>query len=452
MVWQLTLLILLQIKELTMNMRLPKFPLPIYVSNANEYLRKLVYEGAGKRYGLLSEEVQNRIETELKAIESKNVADYFLIMEDIYRVGRNRLGITFGPGRASAPGSIVNYSLGITQLDPLKHGLLFERFYNLNHKRLPDISTDCNEGGTKKIFEYLVEKYGKEHVSWIGTRYKDGSIRRDPCGIAISDVAISEIVPMTTIEDKEYGTVTVTNCETDYIEDTGIVKLDFLDFKIISFMDEVIAKVKENHGVNVDLSNIDIEDKETLDLYATRETGKTVLFNQDCLHRNLLYIGAPTFEDLTSLCALYLSSATESLLEFFKRQRGAYRGKDIEIVKDYNSGTYGMTIYQEQLMRLTQLIAGFTPEQSDDFRRTNGKRLVEKLDYYQALFYEGGTKNGYTKPQLRKLWNFWIKYGNVLFIKSHTVAYTLLAFQTAWLKAHFPEEYMEVVNQRDWQI
>ena len=139
-------------------------------------------------------------------------------------------------------------------------------------------------------------------------------------------------------------------------------------------------------------------------------------------------------------------------MEFFKRQRGAYRGKDIEIVKDYNSGTYGMTIYQEQLMRLTQLIAGFTPEQSDDFRRTNGKRLVEKLDYYQALFYEGGTKNGYTKPQLRKLWNFWIKYGNVLFIKSHTVAYTLLAFQTAWLKAHFPEEYMEVVNQRDWQI
>lgn len=142
-------------------MRLPKFPLPTGVSNANEYLRKLVYEGALKRYGQLSEEVQNRIETELKVIESKNVADYFLIMEDIYRVGRNRLGITFGPGRASAPGSIVNYSLGITLLDPLKHGLLFERFYNFNHKRLPDISTDCNEGGTKKYLNILLKNMGE---------------------------------------------------------------------------------------------------------------------------------------------------------------------------------------------------------------------------------------------------------------------------------------------------
>lgn len=497
-----------------------------------DYLKKITYEGAARRYGTpLDPEIENRIIFELHVMKTMGFPGYFLIVQDFIRAGRE-LGVSIGPGRGSAAGSVVAYCLGITQIDPLKYDLLFERFLNPDRISLPDIDVDFDDDGRETVLNYVTQRYGAPNVAHIityGTMAAKTSIKdvarvmkypvamanaltrmipahmpidpRDPnhekelkptvsncinylsdfqgemeknadvrdllhyadklegtvrntgvhaCGVIICRDDVTDWVPVSTAADKNGDRILVTQYEGSVIEDTGLIKMDFLGLKTLSIIRDAVANIKRSRGIDVDIDNIPIDDKKTYELYSRGATVGTFQFESPGMQRYLRELQPSVFEDLIAMNALYRPGPMEKIPDFIARKHGkepiVY---DIPEMEMYLKDTYGITVYQEQVMLLSRLLANFTRGQSDTLRKAMGKKLIEKMNELKGLFLEGGQKNGHSPEVLTKIWSEWEKFASYAFNKSHATCYSWVAFQTGYLKANYPAEYMAAVLSRN---
>lgn len=506
---------------------LPNFPLPEGFTNNDDYLRHLTYEGAKRRWGTLTEEQQERIDFELNTIKNMGFPGYFLIVQDFIAAGR-RLGVSVGPGRGSAAGSAVAYCLDITQIDPIKYDLLFERFLNPDRISLPDIDIDFDDDGRADVLKYVIEKYGAEKVARIITygtmaaklsikdvarvqklplqesdrltkliprhmpevngkelkptlkncyehipefqnelnspnplirdtlkyaKELEGNVRNTgvhACGVIIGRDDITDWVPVSTAYDKDGTKLLVTQYEGSVIEDTGLIKMDFLGLKTLSIIKEALANIKQTRGIDVDIDNVPIDDPKTYQLYCEGRTTGTFQFESAGMQKYLRELQPSTFEDLIAMNALYRPGPMDYIPDFIARKHGKSPIKyDIPIMEKYLKDTYGVTVYQEQVMLLSRLLADFTRGQSDTLRKAMGKKMIEKMNELKALFIEGGQKNGHDQKVLEKIWSDWEKFASYAFNKSHATCYSWVAFQTAYLKANYPAEYMAAVLSRN---
>lgn len=429
---------------------LPNYPLPEGYENANAYLEYLAFQGATKLYGSsIPEEVVGRLQFELDIIKEKNVADYFLIIEDMVRIAREGFNILVGPGRGSSAGSLICYCLGITKVDPLKHDLLFERFLSPERNVMPDIDIDCEQGSMDIIVDYLKERYGETNVSYILTYNHARDNERTfishgihACDVAMSKLPLSYYTPMAMVDGK-----VVTVYDGHIIEDAGPIKIDILDWDMLTQMHKIIDLIKQKKQISIDIDSIDTNDQSTLDAFANGETNGVTQFSSNSIKKILLSMKSPKFEDLCALNAMYRPGPMDFIPDYISRKNGDSAIKyQLPIMEKYLKQTHGVMVYQEQLMLLLRLIANFTRAESDDCRKAIGKRKKDKVDVFHTKFIDGGISNGYDKCVLEEVWNKMDKDGVYLFNKSHTVCYTFLAFQMMYLKVHFPDEFYMVIS------
>lgn len=497
-----------------------------------DYLEKLVWEGAHKRYGKdLTEEQTERIVFELHTIKTMGFPGYFLIVADYIRGAREELGVSVGPGRGSAAGSVVAYCLWITDVDPLKYDLLFERFLNPDRISLPDIDVDFDDAGRGRVLDWITHKYGYEKVAHIityGTMATKSAIsdvgrvekvplstvnhlkelipeRNFPdnikdengkspkvnlvncykyvpelhrivegeegeelqnmltyaaeledtnrqigihaCGVIIGARDITDIAPVCTIDDKESGgKVLVTQYDGHVVETVGLIKMDFLGLKNLTVIKNAIRLIKKNHGVDIDIDHIPIDDAETYQLYCDGNTVGTFQFESAGMQKYLRELQPHVFEDLIAMNALYRPGPMDYIPDFIDRKLGRKPVQyDIPCMEKYLKDTYGITVYQEQVMLLSRQLANFTRGQSDTLRKAMGKKQIEKMNELEVLFYKGGQANGHKQETLHKIWEDWKKFASYAFNKSHATCYSWVSYQTAYLKAHYPAEYMAAV-------
>ena len=490
-----------------------------------DYLAKLTYDGAKPLYGdPLSEEVKERLNFELHIMKTMGFPGYFLIVQDFIRAAREELGVSVGPGRGSAAGSAVAYCLGITQIDPIKYDLLFERFLNPDRISLPDIDTDFDDDGRGDVLRWVTEKYGAERVAHIITygtmatksaikdvarvqklplaeanhlvklvpdkipdmkKFKlgdainyvpelreaangpdplardtlkyaqklEGNVRNTgvhACGVIIGRYDISDVVPVSTAKDKETGEeMLVTQYEGSVIEETGLIKMDFLGLKTLSIIKEAIENVRQTTGQELDIAHISLEDPATYKLYCEGRTTGTFQFESAGMQKYLKELQPSKFEDLIAMNALYRPGPMDYIPSFIARKQGREEIKyDIPIMERYLKDTYGITVYQEQVMLLSRLLANFTRGESDALRKAMGKKLIDKMNHLKGKFMAGGQANGHKEETLNKIWADWEKFASYAFNKSHATCYSWVAYQTAFLKANFPSEYMAAVLSR----
>ena len=490
-----------------------------------DYLAELTMKGAEKRYGLpLSEEVTERLKFELYIMKTMGFPGYFLIVQDFIRAAREELDVWVGPGRGSAAGSAVAYCLGITQIDPIKYDLLFERFLNPDRISLPDIDIDFDDEGRGRVLDWVTKKYGKEKVAHIITygtmatkmvlkdvarvqklplsesdrlcklvpdritdpkdkdktlkinltnainavpelqqaENSDDPIMRDTikyarelegnvrgtgvhaCGTIICRDDITDWVPVSTATDKETGEkMLVTQYEGSVIEDTGLIKMDFLGLKNLSIMKDAVENIRRIKGIEIDIDNIPIDDKKTYDLYCEGRTLGTFQFESDGMQKYLRELKPSVFEDLIAMNALYRPGPMDYIPDFIDRKHGRKPIEyDIDIMEKYLKDTYGITVYQEQVMLLSRLLGNFTRGEADTLRKAMGKKILSKLMELKPKFLKGGIANGHNKKTLEKIWEDWEKFASYAFNKSHATCYSWVAYQTAYLKANYPSEYM----------
>ena len=501
-----------------------------------DYLSKLAYEGAARRYGTpLTDELEERIRFELYIMKTMGFPGYFLIVQDFINVARHKLGVSVGPGRGSAAGSVVAYCLGITQVDPIKYDLLFERFLNPDRISLPDIDVDFDDDGRADVLHYVAERYGEEkvaHIITFGTMaaksaikdvarveqlplpesnrlanlvpkrmpddpqtgktlktnlkncYKfvpeftpelssgnpliretleyalrlEGNVRNTgvhACGVIICRDPITDWVPVATavdksVDSKDNDKMIVTQYEGSIIEDTGLIKMDFLGLKTLSIIKEALSNIKQTKGIDIDIDNIDITDPKTYELYCQGHTTGTFQFESAGMQKYLRELQPSTFEDLIAMNALYRPGPMDYIPDFIARKHGRSPiTYDIPVMEKYLKDTYGVTVYQEQVMLLSRLLANFTRGQSDTLRKAMGKKLIDKMNELKGLFLKGGQANGHDPKVLDKIWKDWEKFASYAFNKSHATCYSWVAFQTAWLKANYPSEYMAAILTRN---
>lgn len=489
-----------------------------------DYLSKLAYEGAHRRYGEeLSEEVTERINFELYIMKTMGFPGYFLIVQDYINAARNDLGVSVGPGRGSAAGSVVAYCLGITQIDPIKYDLLFERFLNPDRISLPDIDVDFDDDGRGRVLNWVTQKYGTEKVAHIITYGKmatklalkdvarvqklpleesnrlcklvpdrmpegpdgktlkmnlpnvisiskelqeaeassnkvladtikfakmlEGNIRNTgvhACGTIICRDDVSDWVPVSTAEDKDTKEkLLCTQYDGRVIEETGLIKMDFLGLKTLSIIKEAVENIRQSIGIEIDIDNISIDDPATYQLYCDGRTVGTFQFESPGMQKYLRQLQPSTFEDLIAMNALYRPGPMDYIPSFIARKHGKEPIEyDLPCMEKYLKDTYGITVYQEQVMLLSRVIANFTRGESDTLRKAMGKKLIEKLNHMYPKFIEGGKANGYDPKILEKIWEDWRKFASYAFNKSHATCYSWVAYQTAYLKANFPSQYM----------
>lgn len=494
-----------------------------------DYLAKLAYEGAERRYGSpLTPELQERIKFELHIMKTMGFPGYFLIVQDFINESRAKLGVSVGPGRGSAAGSCVAYCLGITQIDPVKYDLLFERFLNPDRISLPDIDVDFDDDGRARVLKYVTDKYGAEKVAHIITygtmaaksalkdvarveglpipesdrltkmiprhmpevngkelkptlgncyeyvpefknelqnpdpimretlkyaRQLEGNVRNTgvhACGVIICRDAISDWVPVATADDKIEGKLLVTQYEGRVIEETGLIKMDFLGLKTLSIIMDAVKNIKLTRGIDIDMEKIPIDDPKTYQLYCEGRTVGTFQFESAGMQKYLRELQPSVFEDLIAMNALYRPGPMDYIPDFIARKHGrspiVY---DIPIMEKYLKDTYGVTVYQEQVMLLSRLLANFTRGESDTLRKAMGKKLIDKMNHLKGKFLQGGQANGHDPKVLEKIWADWEKFASYAFNKSHATCYSWVAFQTAYLKANYPAEYMAAVLSRN---
>ena len=492
------------------------------------YLCHLTYEGAHWRYGeTLSDEQAERIEFELKTICKMGFPDYFLIVQDFIAAARSE-GISVGPGRGSAAGSAVAYCLKITNIDPIKYDLLFERFLNPDRINMPDVDIDFDDDGRYRVFQYIEEKYGKDHISHVITygtmaaksaikdvarvsrlsieesnrlakmvpdkpfeatvvedgkkvtkefkpklgnclKYGDlkeelengtpdvqdvlkyagkleGCVRQTgvhACAMIIGRGNLTEYIPITVAPDKLTGEdVWVSQYDGHYIEEVGMLKMDFLGLRTLSIIKECQANIKKRHGIEFDIEKIPIDDPKAYELYSRGDTTSVFQFESPGMKEWLTKLQPTRFEDLIAMNALYRPGPMDYIPDFVERKQGRQPiVYDLPEMEDTLQDTYGITVYQEQVMLLSRKLADFTRGQADTLRKAMGKKMKDVLDSLKGLFIEGGTKNGHPQDVLEKIWADWEKFAAYAFNKSHATCYAWVSYQTGWLKAHYPAEF-----------
>ena len=492
------------------------------------YLCHLTYEGAHWRYGETLSDVQaERIEFELKTICKMGFPDYFLIVQDFIAAARSE-GISVGPGRGSAAGSAVAYCLKITNIDPIKYDLLFERFLNPDRINMPDVDIDFDDDGRYRVFQYIEEKYGKDHISHVITygtmaaksaikdvarvsrlsieesnrlakmvpdkpfeatvvedgkkvtkefkpklgnclKYGDlkdeiengtpdvqdvlkyagkleGCVRQTgvhACAMIIGRGNLTEYIPITVAPDKLTGEdVWVSQYDGHYIEEVGMLKMDFLGLRTLSIIKECQANIKKRHGIEFDIEKIPIDDPKAYELYSRGDTTSVFQFESPGMKEWLIKLQPTRFEDLIAMNALYRPGPMDYIPDFVERKQGRQPiVYDLPEMEETLQDTYGITVYQEQVMLLSRKLADFTRGQADTLRKAMGKKLKDVLDSLKGLFIEGGTKNGHPQDVLEKIWADWEKFAAYAFNKSHATCYAWVSYQTGWLKAHYPAEF-----------
>jgi DNA polymerase-3 subunit alpha len=519
--------------KLKQDILLPHFKIPEGFTSQDEYLKHITLQGAQKRYGdLLTPEIDERIRFELFTIQTMGFAGYFLIVADFINHGKE-IGVFVGPGRGSAAGSVVAYCTGITNIDPIKYNLLFERFLNPDRKSMPDIDTDFDDAGRQKVIDYVVEKYGKNQVAQIVTygtmaakmsikdvaRVMDlplaesnmlaklvperpgielnrlihapfdgekslkakeglnsddledvkklrkiyegndlqgrvlkeavileGSVRNTgihAAGIIIAPKDLTEIIPVYASKETE---LLVTQFDGKVIEDAGVIKMDFLGLKTLTIIRDALILIKENHGIEIDIDTIPLDDKKTLELYQRGETNGTFQFESAGMQKYLKDLKPDKFEDLIAMNALYRPGPLEYIPNFVKRKNGLEKvSYDLPDMEEILKETYGITVYQEQVMLLSQKLANFTKGDADVLRKAMGKKDKPTLDKMKSKFIEGIRKNNLDEKICEKVWTDWEAFAQYAFNKSHSTCYAFVAFQTAYLKAHYPAEYMSSI-------
>ena len=346
--------------------------------NAADELRRMVYEGAAERYGSLAEGIRERIEYELSVMQGHE--EYFLMARSIVDWACGE-GIVVGPGRGRAPSSIVCYCLGITRIDPIEHGLLFDRFMVPGGE--PDIDLDVEYGAKERVQRYIREQFGGASV-------------------------------------------------------------DVLELKALSVLKEILRKVQQRYGVAVDIDAIPLDDAETLALYSAGEAEDVFQFESDGMREYMRHLKEPTFDTLSAMNALYRPGAMDWIPVYIEMTKGDdYLG--ISCVKEALGRTSGLLVYQEQMMLLSKRIAGFTPEEADRLRKAAAKKDMPELDVLRERFIQGGVKNGYHEHYLVTLWSVFASRGPYLFNQAHSYSYVWLSFKLAWLKVHYPREYGEAI-------
>ena len=492
------------------------------------YLCHLTFEGAKIRYGdTLTPEQAERIEFELKTISSMGFPDYFLIVQDYIRAMRKQ-GWLVGPGRGSAAGSVVAYCLWITNLDPIKYQLLFERFLNPDRISMPDIDVDFEN--LEAAHRYVEETYGSDHVSRVitfGTMLAKGAIKdvarishvtidesnrlskmvpsrlservrnekgqmeeknvkitlencfrlvpefRDElakenndlnkevlsyaeqlegsirqvgmhaCATIIGPGNLSDYIPICLSKDKDTGEdVWTSQYDGHYIEECGLLKMDFLGLNTLSIIHKTLDLIRQGHGVDIDIEAIPIDDKLTYELYGRGDTTSIFQFESPGMKEWLQKLHPERFEDLIAMNALYRPGPMDYIPDFVDRKQGLKPiTYDLPEMEEFLQDTYGVTVYQEQVMLLSQKLAGFTKGQADKLRKAMGKKKIKEMEELNVKFMEGGLKNGHPEEMLKKIWQDWRAFAEYAFNKSHATCYAWVSFQTAYLKAHYPAEF-----------
>ena len=427
----------------------------------DNYLEYLSFVKAKQIYGeSLPEDVSDRLKFELRIIKQRAASGYFLFLQDVVNTAQSELGVWVGPGRGSAAGSLVCYCLGITKIDPLKHDLLFERFLSPEGTMFPDIDIDFDDEGREHVLEWLQQKYGKEccaHVVSFSTfdsvlKRKVRSLGIHACGFIVANDTITNWAPISTvsIEDSN-GNGGVLRCvqyDGWHVESSGLIKFDFLGFKTLSQMRDICASVKVHYDKDFDIEKIPIDDEKTMELFQTGQTDDVFLFSSKGMQKYLQKLHPTCFEDLVILNCMYRPGPMEYISTLVKQKHSKKEVKYmIPCMEKYLHNTYGIIVYQEQIMMLSRLIANFDRSESDLLRKTLGKRKMDVLSVLKPRFIEGGIKNGHKKNALEKVWNEMEAKGMYAFQKSHAVCYTWLAYQIAYLKANYPEEFKNAMEK-----
>jgi len=489
---------------------MPEFEIPEQFADADDYLKHLSYLGAEKRYPEITDAIRERIDFELDTIKNMGFPDYFLIVWDFLAAARD-MGVIVGPGRGSAAGSVVSYVLKITDIDPLKYNLLFERFLNPDRISMPDIDIDFDDDGREKILSWVRDKYGVNRVAHLitfGTMAAkmairdvarvqqlhlseadrlakmvpdtpgitldkamkenpelrkeldsgkpeiksvlenaltlEGSVRNTgthACGIIISKKDLNNYVPVTSVKDSVLNYAT--QIDGKYIESVGLLKMDFLGLKTLSIIKDTINNVKKSKGITIDIDSIPFDDELTYKLFSKGDTIALFQFESDGMRKHLKDLKPSRFEDLIAMVALYRPGPMAYIPDFIERKHGRQKIEyDFPEMQEDLEETYGITVYQEQVMLLSRKLAGFTRGQSDSLRKAMGKKKIAEMEKLKALFIEGCTNNNLALDRVQKVWKDWEAFASYAFNKSHATCYAHLAYQTAYLKAHHPAEFM----------
>jgi len=490
------------------NYHLPNFPLPNNINSSEKYLEQISYEGAKNKFGTISQEIKNRLDYELKIINKMGFAGYFLITQDFVKHAKNN-NIRVGPGRGSAAGSLIAYTLDITTVNPLKYNLLFERFLNPERITMPDIDIDFCMEKRENVIQYIKEKYGNDSVAQIITFGTMGakSVIRDvgrvlgmsynevdqiakmipnelkmtlqkaekmnqdfkkistkdknhedlikfskvleglnrhasthAAGIVIAPTELTNYVPL--YKNPSTGDI-CTQVDMNSLEDIGLLKLDFLGLRNLTVIDKTLKFIKENYNEIIDINEIDLTDKKVFDLFSSAKTTGVFQFESIGVKEYLKQLAPTNIEDLIALTALYRPGPMANIPDFIARKKGnisiKYIHQSLEtILKD----TYGIIVYQEQVMQITSIIAGFTLVEADNMRRAMGKKKKNLMATFKHDFVEGAQKNNIDTKLAIQIFELLEKFADYGFNKSHATAYALLAYQTAWLKAHYPAEFL----------
>jgi DNA polymerase-3 subunit alpha len=490
---------------------LPKFDIPKEFETEDDYLRHLTYEGAKKKYSEITPAIQDRIDFELETIRKTGYPGYFLIVQDFTSRARE-MGVSVGPGRGSAAGSAVAYCIGITNVDPVKYDLLFERFLNPDRVSLPDIDIDFDDEGRDKVLKYVIDKYGKSQVAQIityGTMAAKSSIRdcarvmelplpdanalakmvperpgttldaaftevkelqdirkgndlradvlkqavilegsvrntgTHACGVIITPDDLTKFVPVSTAKDSE---MLVTQFDNSVVESAGLLKMDFLGLTTLTIIKTSLKNIKKSRGIDINIDEVPLDDVKTYELFQRGETTGVFQFESVGMQKYLSQLKPDKFEDLIAMNALYRPGPMEYIPLFINRKHGREPIRyDLPAMEEFLAETYGVTVYQEQVMLLSQKLAGFSKGDADVLRKAMGKKQKSVLDKMKDKFIEGCKKNNHPPDICEKIWGDWEAFAQYAFNKSHSTCYSLVAYHTAYLKANYPAEYMAAV-------
>ena len=525
-----------EVFKLSTEVLLPEFDIPDKFKNEmdkedggkrgeNAYLKYLTYEGAKERYVEISDEIKERIDFELETIEKSGYPGYFLIVQDFIAQAR-KMNVSVGPGRGSAAGSVVAYCTKITNIDPIKYDLLFERFLNPDRISLPDIDIDFDDEGRSRVIDWVVEKYGKDKVAQIitfGTMAAKSSIRdtarvldlplfeadkmaklvpdlmsldkifnyskedlkknvkkdqltnakklidfskgddlhaetinnaiklegsvrnvgTHACGIIITPEPLMDLIPITNSKDSD---LMVTQFDNSVVENAGLLKMDFLGLKNLTIIKDCVKIIQKLHNKTIDIDNLPLDDQKTYEIFQSGKTKGIFQFSSEGMRAHLKQLKPDKFDDLIAMNALYRPGPMEYIPNYVKRKHGKEEiVYDLPEMEDYLSSTYGITVYQEQVMQLSQKLANFSRGDADMLRKGMGKKIKSVIDKLKPKFFEGCEKNGFDIKVVEKIWTDWEAFASYAFNKSHSTCYALIAYQTAYLKAHFPAELMAAI-------